>query len=221
MGKAVSRVFGGAAKAVTNVTKAVVQPIYNATLKQIPGVESIRGDYSKGAAFNDALMLMMQNLQQSMEQNMPGISRAISGAGTSASSMQGLLSQKLATDAATNAGALGARQAVDYGQIQAALSNTLEALTRPNMEGENNFLKALDLLKIATSTSNSQGQSTSESTGSQKAKSGPNVDPNEADKTSSSGGAFSFIGPDETRKDNNDVYVYQPYDFNVADYSWE
>ena len=188
---------------------------------QVQGVENIRGDYSKKSAFDDALMLMMQNLQQSMEANMPGISRAIQGAGTSASSMQGLLSQKLATDAATAAGALGARQAVDYGQIQAGLSNTLEALTRPNMDGENNFLKALDLLKIATSNSSSQGQSTSQSTGSTKSKSGPDVNPNEADKGSSTGGAFTFIGPDESRKDNQDTYVYQPYSFNAADYSWE
>jgi hypothetical protein len=40
MGKAVNRVFSPVAKAVTNVTKAVVQPIYNATLKQIPGVDN-------------------------------------------------------------------------------------------------------------------------------------------------------------------------------------
>jgi hypothetical protein len=40
MGKAVSKVLGGAAKAVTNVVKAVVQPVYNATLKQIPGVDN-------------------------------------------------------------------------------------------------------------------------------------------------------------------------------------
>lgn len=192
---------------------------------QVQKTDNIRGDYSKGAAFTDALMLMMQNLQQSMEANMPGISRAIQGAGTSASSMQGLLSQKLATESAQAAGALGARQAVDYGQIQASLSNTLEALTRPNMEGENNFLKALDLLKIATSNSSSQGQSTSQSTGSSKSKSGPNVNPNEADGNSHSSGPFTFIGPDDTRKNNDDTYIYQPYSFNVTDsassYSWE
>jgi hypothetical protein len=39
MGKAVSKVFGGVAKAATNVVKGVVQPVYNATLKQIPGVD--------------------------------------------------------------------------------------------------------------------------------------------------------------------------------------
>ena len=39
MGKVVSKVFSPVAKAVTNVTKAVVQPVYNATLKQIPGVD--------------------------------------------------------------------------------------------------------------------------------------------------------------------------------------
>jgi hypothetical protein len=36
----VKKAFGGAAKAVTDVTKAVVQPVYNATLKNIPGVDN-------------------------------------------------------------------------------------------------------------------------------------------------------------------------------------
>jgi hypothetical protein len=39
MGKAVGNVFSGVAKAVTGAVKAVVQPVYNATLKQIPGVD--------------------------------------------------------------------------------------------------------------------------------------------------------------------------------------
>lgn len=34
------KVFSGAAKAVTGAVKAVVQPVYNATLKQIPGVDN-------------------------------------------------------------------------------------------------------------------------------------------------------------------------------------
>jgi hypothetical protein len=39
MGK-VAKVFSGAAKAVTQGVKAVVQPVYNATLKNIPGVDN-------------------------------------------------------------------------------------------------------------------------------------------------------------------------------------
>jgi hypothetical protein len=35
----VSKVFGGVAKAATDVVKGVVQPVYNATLKNIPGVD--------------------------------------------------------------------------------------------------------------------------------------------------------------------------------------
>jgi hypothetical protein len=38
--KAVGNAVSGGVKAVANVTKAVVQPIYNATLKQIPGVDN-------------------------------------------------------------------------------------------------------------------------------------------------------------------------------------
>jgi hypothetical protein len=37
--KPVTNVLGGAAKAITGGVKAVVQPVYNATLKQIPGVD--------------------------------------------------------------------------------------------------------------------------------------------------------------------------------------
>jgi hypothetical protein len=33
------KIFSGAAKAVTGAVKGVVQPVYNATLKQIPGVD--------------------------------------------------------------------------------------------------------------------------------------------------------------------------------------
>lgn len=128
-------------------------------------------DYSSEKAFSDAEQLMAQQLRVSLEQNMPAISKSIQGAGTSASSMQGLLSQKLANESAQAAGALGAEQAKAYGNIQSNLANTLEALSRINTEGEQNYLKALDLLKVATSStqqnssSNYQGNSTSVSGG--------------------------------------------------------
>ena len=78
-------------------------------------------DYSKDKAFSDAKYLITQSLQSSMEKQMPAISKSIQGAGTSSSSMQGLLSQKLATDASTAAGALGAQQATAYGGISTSL----------------------------------------------------------------------------------------------------
>lgn len=50
--KPVTNVLGGAAKAITGGVKAVVQPIYNATLKQIPGVDNalVQLDKSVGKA---------------------------------------------------------------------------------------------------------------------------------------------------------------------------
>ncbi len=120
---------------------------------EIQRTRAIGGDYTKQAAFADAAALMAQNLQQSLEKNMPAISRSIQGAGTSASSMQGLLSQKLATESAQAASALGAEQAKAYGGITAQLQQVLEALTRIDPSIEANLLKALDLTRVSKSES--------------------------------------------------------------------
>lgn len=116
-------------------------------------VNALLSQYSKGAAFGDAKGLMALNLQKAMEENMPSIQRAIEGAGTSASSMQGLLSQKLARDSALAASALGAEQAARYGQIASSLSSTLEALTRQNSPVTDAILKALDIAKGSVTNS--------------------------------------------------------------------
>lgn len=115
---------------------------------QIASARQAAGDYSKGAAFSDASALMAQMLRQAMEKNMPAISRAVQGAGTSASSMQGLLSQKLAAESSQAASALGAEQAKAYGAIQAQLQGVLEGLTRVDNSGAENIFKALDLFKV-------------------------------------------------------------------------
>jgi hypothetical protein len=115
---------------------------------EIGRTRSISQDYSKQAAFKDAADLMAQNLRQSLERNMPAISKAIQGAGTSQSSMQGLLSQKLATESAQAAGTLGAQQAAQYGGISAQLQSVLEALTRKDNSAIESLLKGLDLFKI-------------------------------------------------------------------------
>ena len=144
-------------------------PQYQAQLARRQGVagevNTLLNTYSKEAAFRDAQMLMQQNLQKSMEAQMPAIMSAIQGAGTSASSMQGLLSQKLAHDSAMQAGAAGAAQATSYGNIAANLSNTLEALTRIENSGTTDYLKALELLRESTSrsTSSSRGENSSQS----------------------------------------------------------
>lgn len=154
--------------------------------------QKLQGTYSKEAAFQDAQMLMQQMLQKSMEANMPAIAKAVTGAGTSASSMQGLLSEKLATDSAQAAGAMGAEQAKAYGGIQASLAATLEALSRINTDGEQNFLKALELLKVSTS----QGSSSSQQTSNQQQTAGP-----AGSNTYTSGGGgstspFTTVGQD-------------------------
>ena len=133
---------------------------------QIGQVHNLAANYTTDAAFKDAALLIQQSLQKSMEAQMPAISKAITGAGTSASSMQALLSQKLATESAQAAGALGAEQAKAYGNIGANLQSVLEALTRINTDGETNFLKALELAKVATSQSHGESSGTSQSTGS-------------------------------------------------------
>ena len=122
---------------------------------EIQRTRALGGDYTKQAAFADAAELMAQNLRQSLEKNMPAISRSIQGAGTSASSMQGLLSQKLATESAQAASALGAEQAKAYGGISAQLQGVLEALTRIDPSIETNLLKALDLTRVSRSESRS------------------------------------------------------------------
>ena len=127
-------------------------------------VEQMLGQYSKQAAFDDASNLMKYNLQQSMEKNMPAIAKAIEGAGTSAASMQGLLAQKLATDSAIRAGALGAEQAKSYASAITSLAGLLEALTRPDNSIVNSLLSALQIAKGGTVTRNTSQRGTSKQT---------------------------------------------------------
>lgn len=127
-------------------------------------VEQMLGQYSKQAAFDDASNLMKYNLQQSMEKNMPAIAKSIEGAGTSAASMQGLLAQKLATDSATQAGALGAEQAKSYASATTNLAGLLEALTRPDNSIVNSLLSALQIAKGGTVTRNTSQTGTSKQT---------------------------------------------------------
>ena len=121
-------------------------------------------DYTKDKAFQDAAALVSQSLQAAMEKNMPAISKSIQGAGTSSSSMQGLLSQKLATDSAQAAAALGAEQAKAYGNITANLASVLEKLTQADSTTEDSLINALALLRNTVSSSNSVSSSYSQGT---------------------------------------------------------
>ena len=121
-------------------------------------------DYTKDKAFKDAADLVSQSLQNAMEKQMPAISKSIQGAGTSSSSMQGLLSQKLAADASQAAGALGAQQATAYGGITANLASVLERLTQADSTTENSLINALALLRNTVSSSESVSSSVSQGT---------------------------------------------------------
>lgn len=118
-------------------------------------VTNLLGLVSPEQAKADAQGLMSLNLQQSMEKQMPALQKAIEGAGTSASSMQALLANRIAQDAALNAAALGGEQQKAYAQSRAQLASLLEAFTRPQNTVENTLIQALNALKGAVTTTNS------------------------------------------------------------------
>ena len=115
-------------------------------------VRDLLAQYSKQQAFSDAQGLMALNLQQSMEKNKPAIAKSIESAGTSASSMQGLLSQNLARDSALSASALGAEQAKAYAGAQVNLASLLESLSRPDNTIVTALNNALNVAKGSTTT---------------------------------------------------------------------
>lgn len=117
--------------------------------------DQLLANYSKQGAFTDAAALMQQNLSSAMEANKPAIQRAMEGAGTSAGSMQALLSQQLADKASLSAGALGAQQAVSYGQIAAQLMGGRGQLTTGRDAGVSDIAMIGDLLKISRGNQNS------------------------------------------------------------------
>ena len=119
--------------------------------------------YTKDAAFSDAAALMKLNLQQSMEKQMPAIAKSVQGAGTSSSSMQSLLAQKLANDSALAAGALGAEQASKYGNISAALGGVLNNLTAIDPTLSNLVASLISSGKSSTSSAQSTSFNNSDS----------------------------------------------------------
>lgn len=114
-------------------------------LREISTNQGIRGEYSKGKAFEDASGLMAVEQRKALEESLPMLVNAAEGAGTSKNALRALLITEQATRAAERSSALGAQQAVAYGQIQGNISGTLEALTRPNFEAERLLLGAMDV----------------------------------------------------------------------------
>ncbi|PIP25848.1 MAG: hypothetical protein COX32_01130 [Candidatus Moranbacteria bacterium CG23_combo_of_CG06-09_8_20_14_all_41_28] len=126
-------------------------------------IEQLLGTVSTERATQDAKGIMALNLQQAMEKNMPAIQRAIEGAGTSASSMQGVLSQQAARDAALASGALGGQMAAQYARERSSLAGILEAATRPTNDVTDALIQSLGVAKGAVT--NSQRNRTAASSG--------------------------------------------------------
>ena len=126
----------------------------------MPLLQNLLQDYSKQNAFGDAQGLMALTLQKAMEQNMPAISRAIEGAGTSAGSMQALLAGNAARDASLAASALGAEQAKSYGNISANLMQLLDTITRPDTAILGALVQALNVAKGGNTTRRSSSSGT-------------------------------------------------------------
>jgi hypothetical protein len=119
-------------------------------------IEGLLNQYTTGAANTEAQGLMALNLQKALDANMPAISRAVEGAGTSGSSMQALLAQNASRDAALGASALGAEQAKAYGGITANLVNSLSGMTQNVQDPVTTALmNALNTAKGATTVTQS------------------------------------------------------------------
>ena len=102
-------------------------------------------DYSKEKAFGDSAAASQAATRQSMEQALANLSRAVAGAGTSGSSMQALLAQNAARDAAELQAKMQLEASTQYGGIATQYQSILEALTRPDNSQVDSLLAALQL----------------------------------------------------------------------------
>ena len=107
--------------------------------------QQTQADYGKDDAFNDAQALMDKAIGDVMAERMPGLTMSAEGAGASASSMRALLMGNIMNEAATEASALGARQAVEYGNINNQAGAVLEQLTRTDPAALNALVDAMRL----------------------------------------------------------------------------
>ena len=106
-------------------------------------------DYSKEKAFGDSAAASQAATRQSMEQALANLSRAVAGAGTSGSSMQALLAQNAARDAAELQAKMQLEASTQYGGIATQYQSILEALTRPDNSQVESLLGALQLAMSA------------------------------------------------------------------------
>lgn len=189
-------------------------------------VRNLLGEFSKQQAFEDAKGLMALNMQNSMQKNMPAIQRSIEGAGTSAASMQSLLSQNLVNDSALAASALGAEQAKAYGSTTTNLASLLEALTRQDNSVLNALTNALGIAKQGTvnrttsqSGSSSKAGATSGSTTTQTVNGGyQNSSLSGSSGQSSGGGGLSYVSPQLTLDNMVSAAARAGYDGDLSQY---
>ena len=170
-------------------------------------VKQLLGSYTTPKAMEDARGAMALNLKQSLEANMPAIQKAIEGAGTSANSMQALLSTKLANDSSLAASSLGADQAKTYAATTAQLLATLSSLVQPKDQVTQDLVSALSVLKGAvtsnttTQNSNTRQQQNSVATNTQHTTTqdgGKQVSNNYTNNLLGSGGGQSIYNADGT-----------------------
>jgi len=155
--------------------------------EQLRTLQNIRGqqaDYSRETALADSEGLMQGLLQQALEQGMPGIQLAQSGAGTSGNALSALLTQDLATRSAQGASAAGTGAVADYGGILSQLTGQ-EVMASGNLEDivTESLLAALGIDK----GSMQRGSVTTDSTRSEKGTSTTNTNSTTTGRETTSG----------------------------------
>lgn len=123
--------------------------------------QQTQADYGKSDAFADAQGLMDNAIANILADRMPSLTMAAEGAGASASSMRALLLGNIMNEAASEASALGARQAVEYGNINSQAGAVLEQLTRTDPAALNALVDAMRLrteTKLRTEAAKPQRQ---------------------------------------------------------------
>src|SRR5690554_1593693 len=140
--QALSRLLAQLAAGGTDEQRRILEEQLN-TLRSNRAAQA---DYSRETALGDAEGLVQRTLQTALEQSLPSILLAGSGAGTSGGAISALLTQDLAARAAGEAAGVGVDAVQGYGGILAQLMGQ-EAQTALSMEDQatNALLQALGI----------------------------------------------------------------------------
>lgn len=129
---------------------------------EVQTIQDERSGFTKEAAFGDAQGLISQQMRRTLEALMPSINRAAEDAGSSGGALRALLMQDAANKAAESSSALGVQTAVNYGNVNANLSQVIERLTAGGDPAMEMLVQALNAAK--GSVSNTQGTVTTQGT---------------------------------------------------------